>query len=775
MAIKLRDSVFYDIYNNSTNDFKANAGDNIIASHQFELEIGFVSSLENQLKIDKLQNRLSRSQGSFLTDGFRHGQICTLNIVNNTNSTTETYTNMTITAISDLEMTITGLPNRNNWNTGTDYIAVLLSNSTYDSVNFAFNFVDNESATETLESLIDQETSKFVVDGINSIAVNDVLAMTQIGKKSGQFTASAYIKRLVDVVNPYTAFNSTRKRFLIQIYDVVFPAMFDTNSFIGDNCLKYYSKTSFKITSSDSLAPTTIEYKQKANTGLWNEAFNQDNPLSKTSSLVSNLYFNQVNNFTVQFTTQTSDNITSFELGAMYLTIDDDFNKNKDNGQEYYLPFLKTGLISVADIGNDWLSSTTYPFNIALDNYTQVDSGGTRTHTLTLALNTFYANPNGFGKFIEGRGDLDRNFLLWAKVGNTNRLFFDGQLELQEPVGVEFDNLTECIINHDNNGYYKNIDLLNNSSNSDFNIEDDVSYVSEFKLFSKDSNEAVICKVIARNDATGDEFVLNKVDFDLTNIDLQYFINQTLPISNNLPDSSNKKEAFLYEKTPLATGEMTVRLYYPIIIDWRYWEDIFNAHPYFISKNKNNNNWFNYVDLPWKVKVKIEIRRNGVLDYNYTDLPFKNYDDWTGTSTIELFNDTETTQYTSLQENMNMMIKATHVFPSAYGGFPWGMITIEPSESSPRYIISTEIDRTQPENPLIGIADVNRCDMEFATSDTIILRCFVNTNLLNGTNFCITSKISEEGKDNNHPLHDKLTELGEDKILENALETKVTD
>lgn len=776
MAIKLTNNEFLDVYGNTSKDFKANAGDSITARHTFEMEIGCVSSLENQLTIDKIENKLTRGKGSFLDDGFRVGQMCTLTLVNNLNSAVEAYYNMLIFSITDKVLIIGNLPNRNNWNTGIDYTAVLLSNGTYDSVNFAFNFVDNEipkDSTPSLESLIDQETSKFVADGINALSVGGSITMTQIGKKSGQFSTSATITRLTDVSNPYTAFTSTRKSFRIDT-NVIFPAMFDPNSFVGDKCLKYYSKASFKINSNDNLAPTVIEYKEKASTGLWNEGFNTEAPNSTSNTVVSPLYYNGLNELIVSFTTPTSKNITQFELGAMYLTIDDDFNKNKSESQETYLPTLKTGLIGSANIGDDWVSSTTYPFNLAMDNYTQVDAGGVRTHTLYLRLNPFYSSPTGFGKFMEGRGDLDRNFLFWVKAGNTNRLLFDGQLEYKALVGEIFITQTKGTVNHDNNSDYKDLLIANNTYSADYNIEDDIAFVSEFKLRSADVNESVTCKIVAY-DLVSPEIILNKVVFDIANIDLQYFINQTIPVSNNLPDSSRKKEAFLHKKTNLTAGEMQVRLFYPFLIDWRYWEEVLSTNQFFVSQNKNNSNWFNYNVLPWKLYIKTEINRNGVVDFSYHELPFKNYDDWAGTSTIQLFDETETTQYTSLQENKKMLIKATHVFPSNYSNFPWGMITIEPKENSPRFIMSTEIDKTQVNNPLIGIANPKRCDIQFLTANTIILRCYVDTNLLNGNDFCITSKISEDGKLNNNPEDVKITEAGEDKLIELGTETKITD
>lgn len=777
MAVLLTESRFTDIYNNVTKVFKANAGDKINIKHTFETSISFVSSQQNQFSIDNLEKKVTRGQGSFLTDGFRVGQNYSLRFINSANNVHDTWFGV-ILSVTDLEMTMTGLPNQNFVSTGSTYIAVLLSTADYDSLDFGFNFIDNavpKEATPSLESYIDQEVSRFSVDGISSLSVGSSLNLVQVGKRSGQFSiSSATIKRLADVSNPFTAFASTRKSYELSI-DILFSGMFSDGSFVGDKCLKYYSKSSFKVVSAESLAPTTITYLENANTGLWNEGFNSDQANSTYSSIISQIVFNKDNTYQLIAKCPTSLGIGQVELGAMYYTLEDDFNKNKQESQDYYLPFLKTGLISNAEIGNDWNSTTAYPFNILLEDYNYVDAGGVRTFTITITFSPYYSNPNGFGKFVENRGDLDRAFLLWLKIGNTNRLFFDGQLTFEEPIGIPFDPDNDRLKNHDNNIDYKVIANVNNVGNDDFNIEDDIAYVAEFNLIKFDDNQSVTAKVVVKDSTTDFEFTLDKVTFDLQGVDLQYFINQYVPVPNNLPSSSVKKEAFLIEKVPLQGAGMVVRLYYPFIVDWRYWEEVLSTHPYFVSQNINNSNWYNYKVLPWELFVKVEIKRNGVVDYHYRNLPFKNYDDWGGTSTIQLYDPTETTLYSSLQENTTMLIKATHKFQANYSGFPWGMITIEPKESSPRYILSTEIDRTQTENPLVGIANDKRCDIQFLSSDTIVLRCYVNTNLLVGNNFCISSKISEDGQQNINPPTNKLLENGLDKITEDALNVKIIE
>lgn len=776
MAINLIQSSFTDIYGNVTNDFKANAGDLIKVEHTYSSEISTISTLQNRFRIDKLENKVSRTQGSFLSDGFRVGQSCNLILVNQTNGVQDNWSG-TILSVTDMYITMTGLPNLNQ-DVSNDYIAILLASATYDSLNFAFNFVDNDIPKETsptLDSLIDQETSRFNVNGLTSLAVGSSLDLIQVGKQSGQFSVtSASIERLVDITNPYTAFTSTRRQFKVTLY-VIFNGMFAPNSFKGVKCLKYYSKSSFKVYATENLAPTIIEYNEKANTGLWNEGFNEDQANSTLTTILDKIYFNKTNTITVTAKCPISLGITTVEIGGMYLTVDEDYNKNKQQPQDYFLPFLKTGLIGVADIGNDWVS-TSKPFNLMLDNFSYIDAGGDRFFTLTFTINPFYSNPNGFGKFIEERGELDRNFLLWLKVGNTNLILFDSELMYEQPVGLPFTPITSNFINHDiNSDYTQVISVLNNVSNDDFNLEDDIAHVAEFSLFSTDINQSVNAKVVVKNTDDDFEFVLDKVSFDLENIDLQYFINQTVSVINNLPASSNKKFAYLYQRSALSGNEMEVRLFYPIVIDWRYWEEVLVTHPFFVSQNKNNSNWLNYKSLPWKIYVKIELKRNGVFDYHYKELNFLDYDDWGGVSTIELYDPTETTQYQTLQENKIMLIKATHIFPSNYSGYPWGMITIEPKESSPRFILSTEIDKLQYENPLFGINNVKRCDIEYYSANTIILRCYVNTNLLTGNNFCISSKISEDGQPNNNPEDNKWTEDSQDKITEDETNIKITE
>jgi hypothetical protein len=71
------------------------------------------------------------------------------------------------------------------------------------------------------------------------------------------------------------------------------------------------------------------------------------------------------------------------------------------------------------------------------------------------------------------------------------------------------------------------------------------------------------------------------------------------------------------------------------------------------------------------------------------------------------------------------------------------MITIEPTESNPRWISSTAIDYDNNTlNPLFPLSGLTRCELTFPTPDVARLECFFDPdkiNLTNGVKF--TSKI----------------------------------
>ena len=734
MPIKLVSKLYTDIYGNSSSNYKANAGDKIISKLTISSDIYVRSGNQNQMSFDKLDGILKQTQGDFLEYGFRKGMVISWKHVNDANVVTFD-TSSTIEEISPLFIRLSGgLPSVNHLSS-TDSIWVIYSNSTHDEINLSLNFTDIENPTSTPDSLIDGEVSKFSYQGLTALSVGSTANLTQLGKKSGQFAiTNTTIKRLADSTNVYVTGRSVRNYEVS--FTTIFSGMLFESMFVGNKCLKQFAQLDFRVVSSETIKPTTISIDDECDTGWFNESYNTEIPkvLSATSD-ASKLYYNQPISFTAVIQVK-GTTTTHLEIGAVYETFDDTYNLNKAENQSDKLCLLKTGLVNASSIGA-FDSSGSTPYRINLNSFSYYDSGGNRFFNVGLQFLPYTA----FKEFIEGRGDSDRQFYLWIKAENYNYLVFGGNLEYKYEIGEEITPYTNTVFNHSYNLDYS--DLTTPTQCNDINIEDDLGFIADFDLFESSENSLVKSSIVVNNASTDYEFVLDSIEFDISQQDINYWIKQTLPLNNNLPQSSAKKIAYLMQKAN-DEGILTVRLYYPFLINWTYWQKLVNTHPYFVSQNISNNDWFNFQVAPWSLKIKTEIVRNGKTDWFYKDLSIKDYDDSTVVSTISLFEYPAMTALNNLKEDKQILIRATHVAPSAWLNDIYGQITIEPKESSPRWVMSTEIDtNTDNANPLYGITD-NKLTSSGLGSNTIVFECLLDMTKATSGNLCITSKISDD-------------------------------
>jgi hypothetical protein len=735
MPIKLVSKSYTDIYGNSSSNYKANAGDKITSKLTISSDIYVRSGSQNSMSFDRLDGILKQTQGDFLELGFRKGMTLKWKVINNSNTVIGDAFG-TITDVYPLYMVLSGtLPNVNN-SSSNDSIWVLYSDSTHDEINLSLNFTDIDNPTSTPDSLIDGEVSKFSYQGLTALSVNSTANLTQLGKKSGQFAiTNTTIKRLADSTDVYVTGRSVRNYEVS--FTTIFSGMLFEDMFVGNKCLKQFSQLDFRVVSSETITPTTISIDDECDTGWFNESYNTEIPkVLSASSNATKLYYNSITYITATIQVK-GTTTTQLEIGAVYETLDDTYNLNKAESQSDKLFLLKTGLIGTANIGTTYTSLGTTPYTINLVNFSYVDSGGNRTFTLLLSF-----VPSTFGTFIEARGDSDRQFYLWLKAENYNYLIFGDSLEYKYEVGEEDTHAVPYIFNHSYNLDYS--DLTTPIECNDINIEDDLGFVADFALYTYDENSLIKSSIIVNNSTTGFEFTLDSIEFDISQQDLNYWITQTLPLNNNLPQSSTKKTAYLMQRIPVDGDFSSVRLYYPFLINWAYWQKLVTTHPYFTSQNISNNDWFNFQVAPWSLKIKTEIVRNGKTDWFYKDISIKDYNDSTIISTISLFEYPSMTALNGLKEDKQILIRATHVAPSAWASDIYGQITIEPKESSPRWLMSTEIDtNTDNINPLYGITD-NKLTSSGLGTNTIVFECLLDMTKVTSTNLCITSKISDD-------------------------------
>ena len=736
MPIKLVSKSYTDIYGNSSSNYKANAGDKIVSKLTISSDIYVRSDNQNSMSFDKVDGILKQSQGDFLELGFRKGMTIYWKDINNSNVVTSSWS-ATVDDVYPLYLVVSGasLPNVNN-SSSQGSIWFLYSDSTHDEINLSLNFTDGENPTSVPDSLIDGEVSRFSYQGLTALSVGSTANLTQLGKKSGQFAiTNTTIKRLADSTNVYVTGRSVRNYEVS--FTTIFSGMLFEDMFIGKKYLKQFAQLDFRVVSSETITPSTISIDEECDTGWFNEAYNTEIPkVLSASSDVTTLYYNASNTITATIQVK-GTTTTQLEIGSVYETLDDTYNLNKAESQSDKLFLLKTGLIGTASVGNNYSSSGSPYYIISLLDFSYVDSGGNRTFTVE-----FSFNPTGIQSFIESRNEVDRKFYVWIKAENYNFLVFGDNLQYQSAIGQLLTPTLSSVFNHSYNLDYS--DLTTPTECNDVNTEDDLGFIADFVLATNDVNSLVKSSIVVNNSSTNFEFILDSIEFDISQQDVYNWINQTLVLNNNLPQSSTKKIAYLMQKPVPDAEDFVMRLYYPFLINWTYWQQLVNTHPYFVSQNISNNDWFNFQVSPWSLKIKTEITRNDKTDWFYKDISIKDYDDSTVVSDIQIFEYSTMNELTQLKQDVQILIRATHTSPSAWATDVYGQITIEPKESSPRWVMSTEIDtNTDNVNPLYGINDNKLTTSGFGTN-TIVFECLLDMTKLSSFNFCITSKISDD-------------------------------
>jgi hypothetical protein len=632
-----------------------------------------------------------------------------------------------------------------------------------------------------MDSLIDNETIKLVVNSVSSLAVAGTDTFTQVGKKSGAYgVTSATIERLAD--STYANATKYNYKLTIELIDngVLFPEEYQ-----GSDCLKLVAKLIGKVNNGDAKGQEVFYYAS-ANSGWFNEAYNGQISDILTFPISQNLYYNskETINFQIEADAGVSNNI---EIGASYVANDSNYNHNQQESQSNFLALLKTGLISTANIGQTFTSNQlTSAYNgltytIKLVNLV-ITSGASKVFDVTLEIDFKYifngTSTSGFGNFIENRGQGDRVFYLWLKVGNTNVLVSSNDLSKKLPVGEAENIETTYLINHDNNYNYDDLNSIIAVDNEDINDEDDLAFLCDFALDTDAKNyEAINVYIVANTGPNTDEFILEQMNFNLLDQEFNNFVNIYQNVSNDLPSSSSKKQAFL-KYLYFNSGFLGLRIYYPFLCRWKYWLKQLNATNYFKSIGKDTQLWSNYTNTNgYKTYIKLGFVRDGVEDYFYKEFRIYKYDEITDiTSTIELIDKDTLTVSNNIIEGKEYTIKATHVNNVQNWNFlnAWGQITIEPKESQPRYLVSNEIDADVNNNLLIP-NQYKRVNMTLTAPDTIVLECDLDVNLLSEAEYCITSKISQDGTNNNPIFVNKLTENNLEKITEDNTNVKIKE
>ncbi len=714
---------FEDIFGNTTTYYKSNAGDKIKATYLINIGIVFKSSDDNQINVSLNPNELTRTSGNWEDDGWRVGDSYEMLRYQSNGTPDWNYVvTGTVSYINGNTIGITNFyPSMFNGQSmdGTQPL-LIASTRAHDGLTIFLNHVLNTTGGSS-QSLIDGEETKIVLNGLDALAVSGSIIGTQVGNKSGSFNCSAQITRLANPIVGY-------RQYEIEI-EIINPGVLDSEWFLGSSCLKLYNVFKWQSLIGEPYATQDLIDDILADTGYLDEAFNADNV---NSSLIQGIQaIDWANATSGSFIVDST--IPEFYVCGMYVPLDETYYKNKPQSQSNLCMMLDSHSPATATTYGSFSNPVGASWNFVLAPPTI--SGTQRTYPFV------FIPDVDFQSFFDAREEGDRRFVIWFRAGNTNHVLFDGQLTKEMPPAGPLPNVdTFTMIKHNDNTEDANgIDPIFSPNRFNY-TEDDLAFITKMIWDKGHVYTALRVKMIARHVSNGSEFVLQQTSFDLTGVQISSDGRQLLNLSvgqqNNLPTTSSKKNAKLELYPSLDTvSQYGVKLYYPYLNDWRYWEPLSGVDADFYPDQ--NKNWYPYSNDPnWNVYVKVELDDDqGEYNDEYLTLLIT-YNGGNTTASIEYYRP-DGTQVLALVDGEVMTIKIKHSTLTVLNPTSiWAIASVEPFESGPVWYTSSVI--AQDGNQLNPLGPLS-----ISVSGTITtLEFTLDTNKINGTNgVSISSRI----------------------------------
>ena len=694
---------FQDIFGNNTSFLKGNAGDLQTARISIRESISVNSALGESIQNNFTLDLMTWLGGDWEAEGFRVGDSIGIITYIQSSGIVLASTTTNVVYINGDEMEV-GLALSSWYDESSGEAVIIFNNRNREQMTLDFNMVVNGSAGSQY-SLIDGEVSRFTFDLSGGAGATGV----QIGNKSGAYDVSAQM-----------LLNSTSGIF--KNYDLVInfqqSGLYDSNLFSFDNCLKLYAKMSWSSLLGEPFGQTESIFNDDADTGWFNEAFNTGSIDATLVQGISELGYDQPTSG--QFVIDSASN--DYAIGSAYISNDDSYFKIQPESQSN-LTMIVPSSIPISGVANQSaLNPDGAGYTIELTNI--ATAGTIRTIDFTFTPNS------AFTTFMEAQTEGNRSFYVWMKFGSVNVLVFSGQLTKQPVSAGPITMVVSEFFDHSQQ-------LTDGSlvqSGYAGNVEDDFGWIGKWRWIKKAVVSYVRVGVQAYNTSTGASFTLQQNNFSLNNIPQEtsgleaYILDETQAVNSTLPTTSVKREIRLKRDTSLdQVTQYGVSLYFPYLYRWEYWLQLMNVSPDFYP-DEQTRNWVPYGNTGnWTLRLFVEYDMNGLAYKYYDTLQIKDYDsDANIQQDIQLFraDPLQNVQVIIEGEQMKIVATNTNLNGDAWEEeTTWGMITIEPTESSPRWISSTAIDfdgnTLNPLTPLSGL----RCDLTFPSPDVARLEC----------------------------------------------------
>ena len=722
MPITISSKSFEDMFSNSLNFYQANAGDKQTFTCDITENISIIETPAVLLSYFAGQNQISLSGANFLLEGFEAGDEIDIIIYNSNGNVHHTNT-VDIVSVTANSMIVNALL---TWKSGTQYVYIIAKQkggSKRNGLELNLNFLP-QTGTLTPNSLIDGSVNRILFDLTGTIN-GQVVTGTQVNIASGQYAVSA-------TITDNTTYPNKTRSYELEVEFIQGGAMLESTFDFG-GCLKPYFGLVWQRTFGNPNNNLLHVICDNADTGWYDQAYNSGVINATLVSGISTLYFNQVQTGQISIDSASND----FGFGAGYIPVDSNYYKNQTVDQSILSMFTET-TTSAAPI------LLTSPLNPSGAGYTLEFSNPVTVGTVTTWDWEFTQN-NDFITFMDGRSVGDRLFYIWAKYGTVNLLLFADQLTELPPAPGLLKMPVHRFFDHSQNIVDDNITKFGFEGN----IEDDIAFIGKFLIPINADIRYAKAEIWAVETSTDEEFLLNSSFFDFAGVPKvggYYPVDQSQTVITTLPTTSAKLTARLVRDNYIDTiTDYGMRIYLPFFYSWEYWIAQPNANPVFYP-NDQTRNWYPYGSTGnWKLQLRVTVDINQ-LDYIYSEfIDIKDYDSDAN------INQTMNLQVVSTSQNVNVIVEgelhyvvATHLLTTGDWdqSTVWGMITVEPTEASPRWICSTTVaydnNLANPLTPITGLY----ADLTFPVPNLAVITCYFNpnnVNLTNGVKF--TSKI----------------------------------
>ena len=722
-----------------TPELIGNVGDRFRLELEFKTSILVDSSLTQLYQFTSTQ--ISAPNFDFLAEGFRVGDEINIRVDSLSGSGLINALTTTITAINTT--TITLATSLGFWyDPATEYITVLATPQNFtsggfqylDGVTASLNFVETNNPGAT-SSVIDGENILLTYGALNpgGVPIGQIQGQ-QIGNKSGAYIESTFITALG--VNLSSLYKNYRIDITFIITGAYRPDLFELG-----NTLNPYIEVNFSREAVATNNLNTYSELEIGNLGYFNEPYNIGSQTFNVIDSINELDYSTAGSydFSIESTIPgPGPSPVTWGFGAMYISNSTTYYKNQLESQTALSMVIPTTAMNVTATSPQNPDGAGYDLQITNQNTV----GNVFSGTLVFTPNT------DFKTFMNNREDGDRRLVVWVKINDVNIVIADVQTEIIPTVAGPFILTNTKFFDHSQN--VNQYLPTSNELSYEANVEDDLAFLCKFDLEFYSKLTSITGEIVAYNIVNEEEFTLQNVTFNTEAVPVvngKYILNESNTVYSQLPNTSVKEVAtLLLDPSNDTLTTYGAVFYLPFIYRWEYWIAQLNANNDFYPNNQGKN-WVPYGTTGnWRLRVKMTKQTGPVEFIKRIALDIKDYDSNPDiTQTLEIIRVSDGNTINVVLANEDQRVKATHVLTNGGAwdqGSVWGQITIEPTESNPRYITSTVLPfDNDPNNPLTPISGLY-ASLTFTALDTAVIECKLDPTKIDISEGCkITTKI----------------------------------